>query len=114
MRVLAFIPIMALVGCATASQYREPGSGPDVARDVQHRANGRDEVFATNRSTSPIVITGVRLVSCVNVETSCEATHAQVVHLNGGERKLVLRVRAADATRRFRYVVQWNWAPADK
>ena len=78
------------------------------SRNLQHR------VFVRNRSTVPIIVSGVMMRDCVNLGFLCDdpGGYQQIIRVQPGQTEEILRtVSRADPYGPFGYRVSWTWRP---
>jgi hypothetical protein len=108
--LLALAAAVAACGPAPVKTYVAPTSNSiDATTEMSYSGEGH-VVVVTNRSTVPIVVTGVSLVSCENIKNRCDEGTRMKVRVAPGQRKTVLNVRPENPNRAhgFRFTFAWT------
>lgn len=83
-----------------------------VSVETQMSGDGRGHsVYVTNRSTVPIVVTGIHLYDCENIRNRCEPRKINV-RVEPGDRRLVESVRPESPERSNGFRVRFTWTAA--
>ena len=110
--LLPLAALAALLACGPkgVKTYVAPSdSSIDIATEMS--AGGEAQVIVvTNRSTEPIVVTGVRLVSCENIKNRCDEATRMKVRVAPDQRRIVLTVRPENPQRSHSFRFSWTWS----
>src|SRR6267154_1523726 len=92
---IAAAVVLAVSGCASGAQQVFRAASDDTIQSGSEMSFGGDgfNVYVTNGSTVPIVVTGVRLYECENIKTRCDETVSLKVRVDPGRRQNVYIVR---------------------
>jgi hypothetical protein len=111
-RLLLLALAVAASACApkAARTYVAPTANSiDATTEMSYNGEGH-VIVVTNRSTVPIVVTGVSLVSCENIKNRCDEATRMKVRVPPGQRKTVLNVRPENPAQGhgFRFTFAWT------
>lgn len=111
---MAAVAVLAAAACASGAQqvFRAPSN--DTIQSGSEMSFGGDgfNVYVTNESSEPIVVTGLRLYECENIKTRCDETVPLKVRVDAGRRLNVYIVRVDNASRASHFQFHYTWERA--
>jgi hypothetical protein len=108
----AFLALV-IAGCASQSQlvYVAPSNDTIISTTEEgHGATPSHNIYVVNESTVPIIVFGVALRDCENIKQQCESQPANV-KIDGGQRRIVMRVEPKSLERAYSYRFSYSWRP---
>jgi hypothetical protein len=109
--LLPLLALAAVAACApkTVQTYVAPTNQTvDAAIEMSHGGEAQ-VIVVTNRSTVPVVVTGVQLISCENIKTRCDEGHRLKVSVGPGQRRTVMTVRPDNPNRGHGFRFNYTW-----
>jgi hypothetical protein len=106
---LAFV----IAGCASQGQRVYVAPSNDTITTTTEQGYGStpsQNIYVVNLSTVPVIVFGVALRDCENIKQGCDARPANV-KIQGGERRIVLRVEPRNPQNAFSYRFSYSWRP---
>lgn len=113
---LALAIAAALPGaCRTAAPVVVPPTDKNIVDVLERGESARNMhvLWVTNRSSVPIVVTAVTLLTCENVDQPCDGPILMTRPIAPGHRVVVLRVRPKYESNSFSYDYTFAWRRAD-
>src|SRR6266496_6006295 len=108
------VVVLVVSGCATGAQQIFRAASDDTIQSGSEMSYGGDgfNVYVTNGSTEPILVTGVRLYECDNIKTRCDGTVTLKLRVDPGRRQNIYLVRIDNATRASHFQFHYTWQRA--
>ncbi len=113
MRVTKALLTIFLAGCASQSRLVHVAPTNDTVTTTTEDGMGSTpahNIYVINASTVPIVVFGVALRDCENLKQQCEPRPLDM-KIDGGQRRIVLRVEPRDPHLAFSYRFSYSWRP---
>lgn len=105
--------VAVLAACASAGQKVFVAPSNDTITTTTEEGMGSTpghNIYVVNGSTETIVVFGVTLRQCENVRQTCEPKQTNI-RIEGGQRRVVLRVEPRNLQQGFSYVFNYSWRP---
>ncbi len=111
---IAAAVVLAVSACATARQQIFRAPSDDTIQSGSEMSYGGDgfNVYVTNGSSVPILVTGLRLYECENIKTRCDETVGLKVRVDSGRRQNIYIVRIDNVSRASHFQFHYTWQQA--
>jgi hypothetical protein len=111
----AVFAIVATALCSCASNrvpvYVAPSNQTIEAGTEMSFGGDGQVIYVHNRSSVPIVITGLHLIDCENIKHSCQVQRLHI-QVPAGQRMNIVTVKPENANRPYSYRYDYSWEPA--
>ncbi len=105
------LTVLGLIEMHSLTAQDRRASLENIRFEAQQSEGGLDHViYVTNLSSDAIIVTGLRLYECENVQGAC-STHRLDIRVGPGSHQLIYRVRPRFSDRGFGYRYSPSWKP---
>lgn len=113
MRSTTICLALVVAGCASQPQRVYVAPTNDTISTTTEQGLGNTpshNIWVVNTSTEPIIVFGVALRECENIKQHCDPQQVNI-KINGGDRRIVLRVEPRNQQSAFSYRFSYSWRP---